>query len=133
MKQKIRLVLVSAILTQASAQASNVFLDIEQVTPGNADHGAYTGTLNGVTVSGQLSGPGNHSVIIGVDPVVYGSTIDGSSPKFSNTVFSPSQSLADRVGYGTGQDDGFYFIGPDAGASSSLVVWQQFTDFGGSV
>jgi hypothetical protein len=108
MKQKIRLFVVCAMLAQASAQASNVFLDVEQITPGNADNGAFNGTLNGVAVSGQLSGPGSHTVIFGVDPVVYGSTIDGSSQQFSSsTVFSPSQNLADRVGFGNDLDTSY--------------------------
>lgn len=106
MKNWVRLFAVSAMLTHASAQAANVFLDVEQVTPGNANNGAFTGTLNGVAVSGQLSGPGSHAVIFNVGSAAYASTTDGSSPQFSyGSVFSPSQSQADRIGYGNDLDN----------------------------
>ena len=119
MKQKIRLFVVSAMLVQASAQASNVFLDVAQVTPGNANNGAFTGTLNGVAVAGQLSGPGTHTVVFGVDPVVYGSTIDGSSPQFSSgTIFSPNTPETDRVGYGNDLDTTY-------GASRLTISFSQ--------
>lgn len=107
MKNWVRLFAVSAMLAQASAEAANVFLDVEQITPGtSADNAAFTGTLNGVAVSGQLSGPGSHTNLYEVNATVSGSTIDGSSPQFSyGSVFSPSQNLADRVGYGNDLDN----------------------------
>jgi hypothetical protein len=106
MNHWVRLFAVSAMLTQASAQASNVFLDVEQVTPGNtADNAAFAGTLNGVAVTGQLSGPGSHTVLSEVNSTLSGSTIDGSSIQFSyGAVFSPSQNQVDRVGYGNDLD-----------------------------
>lgn len=106
MNHWVRLFAVSAMLTQASAQASNVFLDVEQVTQGNtADNATFAGTLNGVAVSGQLSGPGSHTVLSEVNSTLSGSTIDGSSIQFSYVaVFSPSQNQADRVGYGNDLD-----------------------------
>lgn len=104
MKQKVRLFVVSAMLAQASAQASNVFLDVEQVTPGNSP--TFTGTLNGVAVSGQLSAPDGHAVLVDVGLAAYASTTDGSSPQFSySSVYSPSQNQADRIGYGNNLDN----------------------------
>jgi hypothetical protein len=105
MKNWVRLFAVSAMLAQAPADASNVFLDVQQVTPGGSGFGAFIGTLNGVAVSGQMSGPGNHTVLFDVNSAVYGSTIDGSSPQFSDgSVFAASQNQADRVGYGNDLD-----------------------------
>lgn len=105
MKKLIRLFAVSAVLTQGSAQASSVFLDVDQITPGNAGTGEFSGKLNGVGVSGVMSGPGSHAVLFGVSSVAYGSTIDGSSPQFSSgTIFSPNTAKTDRVGYGNDLD-----------------------------
>ncbi len=107
MKQKIRLFVVSAMLVQASAQASNVFLDVEQVTPGGSGFGAFSGTLNGVAVAGQMSGPGIHTTVNDVNSglPVSSTTLDGNSPQFSySSVFAASQNQADRVGYGNDLD-----------------------------
>lgn len=107
MKHWIRLFAVSAMLTQATAQAANVFLDVEQVTPGGSGLGAFSGTLNGVAVSGEMSGPGVHTTISGINSgvPVSNTTLDGSSPQFSySSVFAASQNQTDRVGFGNDLD-----------------------------
>lgn len=100
MNHGIRLFALSSLLAIGSAQASTVFMDVTGITPGGSDVGAFTGTLNGVAISAQLSGLGSHTALFGVDTNLWGSTLDGSSPQFhSSSIYAPALARGDRVGY----------------------------------
>jgi hypothetical protein len=90
--------LFAALLLPAVAHAG--FLDLDTVTAGPGGFGSFTGTLDGVTVSGVLDGSG--------PALVNGGTTDNSSPQFSYpAIYAPSTPLADQVNYGAGPGGSF--------------------------
>jgi hypothetical protein len=78
---------------------ADVFLDVTAVTPGGPGIGTFSGTLGSIAVAGSISGPPAFFFTT-TGSGIGDSTIDGSSPQFSySTVFSPTVSLTDRIGF----------------------------------
>lgn len=89
-------------LSTNAARASSGWLDLSSVTGGDFTvPGGFVGTLNGVAVTGSLSGPGDQINIFDAGLDAWESTIDGSSPQYGYSgIYTPSQNNVDRVGYG---------------------------------
>ncbi|ELP53691.1 PEP-CTERM putative exosortase interaction domain protein [Microcystis aeruginosa TAIHU98] len=72
-------------------------------TPGGPGTGTFAGTLGGVNVTGSiLAGGSSNFQILGINPTDWaGTTIDNTTPQYSySNIYTPSQNLGDRVGYG---------------------------------
>lgn len=81
-----------AIETQAA------FLDITALTPGVA--GAFSGTLDGVTVSGAITTPNPSFSFSGLGTGYGDSTINGTSPQYSYcSLYTPCIPTSDTIGY----------------------------------
>jgi hypothetical protein len=92
--------LLALIGVTSSNPASAGFLDITSLTSGNA--GSFSGTLNGVGVTGTITLTTPNFVFEGpgVDSCWECSTINNTSPQFSySNIYTPSIPLTDRVGY----------------------------------
>jgi len=95
------LVVTSIACLGAGSQAlAAVYLDLTAVTEGGAGVGGFTGTLDGVGVTGAilLGEPEYQTTKIGLSYL--GTTIDGSSPQYSHAgVYTPTVLSTDKVGY----------------------------------
>lgn len=89
--------------------AHGAFLDLSSVTPGGTGVGSFAGSIGSIPVTGSIvSGTGTAGAFAfqAVSPPLgvggfANSTIDGTSPQWSySSIFTPSQPLGDRVGYG---------------------------------
>ena len=92
----------SIFIATPQAKAAVVFLDLNTFTPGGPGTGTFAGTLGGVNVTGSiLAGGGPNFTIAGINPTSWeGTTIDNTTPQYSySSIYTPSQSLGDRVGY----------------------------------
>ncbi len=88
--------LLAAVLCVPSAQAG--FLDITTLTSGST--GSFTGTLDGVSVTGVLTAMPGHLQFNGPGTDDLSSTIDNTSPQYRySSVYTPFQAATDRVGY----------------------------------
>ncbi len=92
----------SIFIATPQAKAAVVFLDLNTFTSGGPGTGTFAGTLGGVNVTGSiLAGGGPNFTIAGINPTSWeGTTIDNTTPQYSySSIYTPSQSLGDRVGY----------------------------------
>lgn len=92
----------SILIATPQAKAAVVFLDLNSFTPGGPGTGGFVGTLGGVNVTGSiLAGGGPNFTIAGINPGSYeATTIDNTTPQYSySSIYTPYQSLGDRVGY----------------------------------
>ncbi|MFM7908081.1 MAG: PEP-CTERM sorting domain-containing protein [Microcystis sp.] len=92
----------SILIATPQAKAAAVFLDLSSFTPGGPGTGGFVGTLGGVNVTGSLlAGGGPNFTISGISPTNWaGTTIDNTTPQYSySNIYTPYQSLGDRVGY----------------------------------
>ena len=93
----------SILIATPQAKAAVVFLDLNTFTPGGPGTGTFAGTLGGVNVTGSiLAGGSSNFQILGINPTDWaGTTIDNTTPQYSySNIYTPSQNLGDRVGYG---------------------------------
>ncbi|MFM7279080.1 MAG: PEP-CTERM sorting domain-containing protein [Microcystis aeruginosa] len=94
--------LTSSILIATPQAKAAVFLDLSSFTAGGPGTGGFVGTLGGVNVTGSiLAGGGPNFTISGISPTNWaGTTIDNTTPQYSySNIYTPYQSLGDRVGY----------------------------------
>jgi Neuraminidase (sialidase) len=82
-----------------AARAGSTFLDLTAVTPGTS--GTFTGTLNGVAVTGAITAnDGSYQWNLTGLASYDGSTTNNTSPQYSYTnIYTPSIPLTDQVGY----------------------------------
>ena len=74
-------------------------LDLFSITPGGSGVGSFTGALDGVSVTGSISGSGGYQ-FNGVSGSFSGSTIDNTSPQFTDpSIYTFGDPIGDRVGY----------------------------------
>ena len=99
MKRLSLLVTLSALALGSTATMAHAqYLDLTTLTPGT--NGAFTGTLNGVAVTGAITANDGSFQFFGVGAGFNQSTLDNSSPQYSySNIYSPSTPLTDRVGY----------------------------------
>jgi hypothetical protein len=93
----------SILIATPQAKAAVVFLDLNTFTAGGPGTGTFAGTLGGVNVTGSiLAGGSSNFQILGINPTDWaGTTIDNTTPQYSySNIYTPSQNLGDRVGYG---------------------------------
>jgi hypothetical protein len=93
----------SIFIATPQAKAAVVFLDLNTFTAGGPGTGTFAGTLGGVNVTGSiLAGGSSNFQILGINPTDWaGTTIDNTTPQYSySNIYTPSQNLGDRVGYG---------------------------------
>lgn len=92
---------VCGLLTAAASAARADFMDLTAVVSGGPTVGGFTGTLDGVAVTGVLTVPASGTTGINVvAPGIGFSTIDGSSPQWSHpTAYLPTSPSTDRVGF----------------------------------
>ncbi|REJ57552.1 MAG: PEP-CTERM sorting domain-containing protein [Microcystis aeruginosa DA14] len=93
----------SILIATPQAKAAVVFLDLNTFTAGGPGTGTFAGTPGGVNVTGSiLAGGSSNFQILGINPTDWaGTTIDNTTPQYSySNIYTPSQNLGDRVGYG---------------------------------
>lgn len=112
------LVLAAALLLTRSMGLAASFMDLTSLVPGSGG-ATFSGTIDGVGVTGTLSSGGN----VTINPVGLGvglSTILNTSPQWSyGTVYTPTSATDDRVGFSQAS-------GPDG--LVSLVFASPMTD-----
>lgn len=140
MKTQLSLILVLILLGRISSLASLTFMDI---TPGTFTPGigaaSWTGSLNGVGVTGSLAGGANVAVNA-VAPGIGFSTIVNDSPQWSYPIYTSTSALDDRIGFSQGPGGPGAFTVTFASPMSNLyfhvanldLSFFDFTPSGGS-
>jgi hypothetical protein len=91
------MLLLGAVVAGSEVRAG-VFLDLASLNSGT--NGTFTGTLDGVAVSGSISTTDPHFEFSAIGTDYFHSTTDNSSPQYSYaSVYTPTIVATDRVGY----------------------------------
>jgi hypothetical protein len=100
-----------------AARANIMFLDLAAVTPGTS--GTFTGTLNGVAVTGAITSNDGSYMFNPTGPSTgsgYGNSVtNNTSPQYSySNIYTPSIPLTDQVGY---------VVGPFSGTATVTITF----------
>ena len=92
-------VLLVTLIGVQAARAGSTFLDLAAVTPGTS--GTFTGTLNGVAVTGAITvNDGTYQWNLTGLSSYDNSVTNNTSPQYSySNIYTPSIPLTDQVGY----------------------------------